>query len=112
MLDEETVYRWSLRLLESQRAIAETPAEEAKAYEAHLGRMKELEKAAPERIVMVPVPPNRQRWEEQAHRGRQGWQKVGHSCRTPAALAARGRDDRLFPAEAEVWLAEAKSKKH
>jgi RNA polymerase sigma factor (sigma-70 family) len=111
--DEELVYRWAVRLLEAQRAGA-THAEQIKAFEAHLDRMKKLEKLAPERMVMVPV----ERFNMLAG-GKPGLgvgvTKDGNRVAMVVELGTRpphGEETTAFyTAEAEVWLDEIKNKK-
>lgn len=112
MNDEEVVYRWSLRLLESQRKNAEKPADEVKSFEGHLARMKELEKAAPERTVIVPV--ERLEPDGKLKLGI-GITKEGNRSGFVAQLGGRSphaaEATAFFRAEAEAWLAEAAGKK-
>ena len=110
--DEEVVYRWSLRILESQRKSAEMQANEIKSLEEHLDRMKALEKAAPDRTVIVPV----ERIESDGKPklgvvftkdGKQSGMVAALELRSPHAAETTA----FFCAEAEVWLAETRSKK-
>jgi RNA polymerase sigma factor (sigma-70 family) len=109
--DEEAVYRWSLRVLESQRASAENPGAEIKAFEAHLERMKALAKAAPERMVAVPL-------ERIANDGAAKGIMVTKEGKRVAILVDLGfrpphaaETTAFYRAEAEVWLAETQTKK-
>jgi outer membrane protein TolC len=78
--DAEGVYRWSHRWLVAQQEMAGTKAEREAAAAAHLGRVKDLEKAA-EKLVKTGVAP-----------------------------PLEGKAARFYVAEAEVWLAQAKGK--
>jgi outer membrane protein TolC len=78
--DAEGVYRWSQRWLVAQQDMAGTKAERTAAAEAHLGRMKDLEKVA-EKLV-----------------------------KTGLVAPLEGKAARFYVAEAEVWLAQAKGK--
>jgi RNA polymerase sigma factor (sigma-70 family) len=48
LTDMEVLYRWSRRWMDGEFAASKTKAERISAAEAHLKRMKDLEKAAPE----------------------------------------------------------------
>ena len=77
--EPEAVYRWSHRWLAAQQALTGTKAERAAATEAHLTRMKRLEEVAKAGV------------------------RVG--TRSPLDQSAA----KFYVAEAEVWLAQAKS---
>ena len=77
--EPEAIYRWSHRWLTAQQALAGTKAERTAAAEAHLDRMKRLEAAAKALV------------------------KVGMTSPLDERAA------RYYVAEAEVWLAQAKS---
>jgi hypothetical protein len=87
--DEEDVYRWSLRCLEADRKRADGKAARVAAAEAHLERMKDLEKAASFRII------NKANDRE--------------DLRPFLPVNAGPAVARYFRAEAEVWVAEAKA---
>src|SRR5436305_1248271 len=55
--DAEGVYRWSQRWLVAQQEMSATKAERETAAAAHLGRMKDLEKAAEKMLRAGLVPP-------------------------------------------------------
>jgi hypothetical protein len=104
--DEEMVYRWSVRLLESEKACAADAEKRLKAVKAHLARMQKLEKRAPERIVMVPA----------GGLGEPGlavgFSEKGQRVAIVGKIEPRAHAAEVtafFRAEAEVWLAEAKS---
>jgi RNA polymerase sigma factor (sigma-70 family) len=108
--DEETVYRWSVRLLEAQKACAADAAGRLTAAKAHLARMQKLEKLAPERIVIVPV-------ERFGLEGKLGLgigvdkkgQRMGITGELGPRPAHAAETTAFFRAEAEVWLAEAEA---
>jgi hypothetical protein len=79
MGEPETIYRWSHRWLTAQQTLAGTKAERTAAAEAHLARMKKLEEVAKATV------------------------RVGTAC------PLDGRAAKFYVAEAEVWLAQAKS---
>ena len=87
-------------------------ANEIKSLEEHLDRMKALEKAAPDRTVIVPV----ERIESDGKPklgvvftkdGKQSGMVAALELRSPHAAETTA----FFCAEAEVWLAETRSKK-
>jgi hypothetical protein len=78
--DAEKVYLWSRRVLEAQRDLSDKKAERIAALEDHLARMKELRKVALARY------------------------RAGHATHTEA-LAGE-----FYVAEAELWLAQAKTR--
>jgi hypothetical protein len=106
--DEEQVYRWSLRLLEAERAVAAKKAERVAASEGHVSRMKELEKTAPDQIMAVDLPA----WREKEKGlfvvdkdGKTFLMQVEDTRRKDIAVLTA-----FYRAEAEVWLAEAKAR--
>lgn len=42
-VSDDSLYRWSLRLLDSEKEVATAPADKIAAYEGHRKRMRELE---------------------------------------------------------------------
>jgi RNA polymerase sigma factor (sigma-70 family) len=114
--DEEVVYRWSVRLLQAQRAVAGKEADRVAASRAHLDRMKALEKMAPERPVIVDTTAP-ERLEHEKGRGtvRLGlmFDKNGKQLGMLAKTSVRtnvAEFTAFYRAEAELWLAEAKAK--
>jgi hypothetical protein len=108
--DEEQVYRWSVRWLEAERAVAAKQAGRMTALEGHLRRMKELEKTAPDRLVAVDPAPligreNLNRKLLKDKEGRVVLMSVEDINSGDAAVLAA-----YYRAEAEVWLAEAKTR--
>jgi hypothetical protein len=77
----EDAYLWSRRWLEAERALNEKQADQVAACEAHLNRMKDLEKAA-----------------RNAHEAK--------LAKGPWVVSAA----RFYRVEAEIWLAEARAK--
>jgi hypothetical protein len=76
----ELVYRWSRRWLKAERDLAGTPADRVAAYQAHLARMRDLERVARDRARERFVP-------------------------LEEATAAE-----YYRLEAEIWLAQVKEK--
>jgi RNA polymerase sigma factor (sigma-70 family) len=107
--DEEFVYRWSIRVLESQRSSAEKQADQIKALEAHLERMKKMEKIAPDRSIFVPLE------RMQPDGGLKPGIRVDKDGKRQAFLQPLGpglphavEATAFFRTEAELWLTEAK----
>jgi hypothetical protein len=106
--EEELVYRWSLRVLEAQRAGAANLADEVAAFAGHRTRMKELQKLAPDRLVVVPG----ERMENGKVRPGLGITKDGKIFGV-AELGLRplhAETTAYFSSEADVWLAQAKER--
>jgi RNA polymerase sigma factor (sigma-70 family) len=114
--DEEQVYRWSVRLLEAERAATVKEADGTAALRGHLRRMKELQQWALDRPIIGPpataAPVRLGEGKGQARLvhitdGKKGGNTVMVVEDIPrtdiAALTA------FYRAEAEVWLAEAKA---
>jgi RNA polymerase sigma factor (sigma-70 family) len=108
--DEEQVYCWSVRVLEAERAVAAKKAERVTALERHLSRMKELEKAAPDRLVAVDPPGQ---WGGALGKNRKLLKDKDGQIVLMLVEGIRPSDNAIltefYRAEAEVWLAEAKA---
>jgi hypothetical protein len=100
--DEEAIYRWSVRLLESQRALASKRADRVAAVKAHLDRMKELEKESPRRPVLQA--------KDRVLLDKNGWRlglAIGASTLNPPDRSDAAAFIAFYVAEGELWLAEA-----
>jgi RNA polymerase sigma factor (sigma-70 family) len=108
--DEEAVYRWSVRWLEAERALAVKKADHIAAFTAHWNRMKELAKLAPERAIVVPAGNMFNGKIQHGLLFKDGKQltMVAELNTRPASLT---EITGFYRTEAELWLAQAKEKK-
>jgi RNA polymerase sigma factor (sigma-70 family) len=117
--DEEQVYRWSVRLLEAERAATVKTAEAAAALQGHLRRMKDLEQTAPDRpIIGSPASAAPVRLGEA--KGQARWVHItdgNKGANMVMAVEDIPRSDiaaltAFYRAEAEVWLGELRAGRH
>jgi hypothetical protein len=105
--DEEDVYRWSVRVLNAQRAMAKGQGDHVAAFTAHLDRMKELEKEAGERPIALDTTTERLKHGNRQHLLLWKDGKIS-GAEVPARPANIADVTAYYRAEADLWLAEAK----